>query len=444
MPYQVVTLGQFTTQVGEVMDDSNHTYWTVPEIQSTIYEFLRVWGAYTNYWKIRGTFDVNPGSILPFYDLAAVLPAYRTRTWTLNQMVMDIQAMLLENDSGVAGTGMSGQITVTTILSAIRVARNKFVLDVRFPLTVKSGAASPPPTQGIVSFNQESVFVHRVGWKDTTSGVWSNVWRQDEWIADKGSLLWPIEPGIPQEYSEASMSPLQIQLIPPPANTGEMETLSVDSYQMDLTNPDTTFRVPDEWVHAIKYGALSYILNGEGQIKDVLRGAYAESRYQQAVQLAKDARSVIRLMSNGIPLAIDTLYNVDAGLPYWRNQTGPPQMAGVFYDFIAIVPGVPNAIYSIAADVVRSAPLPANDSDFIQIGSEDLDNMMDYVTHVLTFKCGGNDFKSTMPAYDSFMTAVGYRNKISAAKIQYLTPLFGQTQKETYQRPDRLEVSSRA
>lgn len=446
MPYYQTTLSTFINTISELMDDTGQIYWTVPEIQSVVYEGLRVWGAYTNYWRERGAFDLDPTQISPYYDLAIKLPALRPRTYTLQQMVKDIQYMLLENPSGISGAGMSGQVSVQGILNSISVARNRFVLDTRLPLTVHEIVVAPPPPQGQIQFLQSSVFVHRASWQDAYSQVWTNLWRTDAWSVDKSDYLWPIKPGTPQSYSEAENSPLIMQLIPPPVTNGMVSAITVDSLVIDQTNPNALFLLPDEWIHAIKYSALSYLLAGEGQIKDILRANYAEQRYQQAVDMAKTARSILRLLYQGIPLPIDALMNLDASQPYWRNQTGRPRSAGVLYDMVAVNPGMPDARYGITADVVRSAPIPDlgdpspdNPNVFIQLGPEELDHLSDYVTHVLSFKLGGDDFRSSMSGYDNFMQAASKRRGANQAKIRYLEPLFGQPQIEWQKRPDRLE-----
>ena len=433
--YSQVTLSQFVTQISSLMDDAESVYWTVPQIQYAVWEALRIWGALTSYWRTRGTFNLNPTSASPYYDLSAALPALRTRSWTLDQMVQEIQYMLNEAPSGISGTGMSGQVSIATILNSIQAARNQFVLDVQLPLSYHSIIASPAPTNGVVSFPQESVYVHRVSWQDKPSETWTNLWRTDAWAADKSNYLWTQQPGSPQNYSEAENAPLTLQLIPAPINEGLVDALTVDSLSMDLANPASTFNVPDEWVHGVKYGALSLILSSDSQIYDALRAQYAATRYSQAVEFAKDARSIIRVLSNGAPLNMDALVAIDAGDPYWRNQVGSPQITGVLYDILAVSP-IPDRAYGIAADVVQSAPLPQTD-DFIQLGQEDtLKRIAEYVTHILTFKCGGTDFKSTMPSYDSFMAGVAKRKAINAAKIEYMTPLFAQAQAEWAMRPD--------
>lgn len=438
MPYSQTTLDQFVGQIGDLMDDPGHVYWKVPEITFALWEALRVWGALTNYWRTRGSFALVP-SPSPYYDLSIQLPNLRTRSWTLGQMVQEIQYMLLENPSGISGAGMSGQITIQSILNAIQAARNRFVLDVHLPLSIHSTPSGPPPPQGMVQFDQSSVFVHRASWLDAHSLTWNNVWREDIWSADKNDPTWTLEPTTPQIYSEAENSPLKLQLSPAPNTEGSLEILSVDSSLLDLTNPAATFGIPDEWIHAVKYSALSYILYGEGQIKDVVRAEYAERRYQQAVEFAKDARSVFRLLSNNVPLPLDSLASIDAGSPFWRNQVGPPEMAGALYDIVTFSPGSPDQPYGITADVSQTAPLPTT-HQFIQLGYEDIDHIIDYVSHVLTFKCGGDDFKSTYPGYDSYMSAVASRKGVNAAKIKYLTPLMGQPQVEWAMRPDRVKV----
>lgn len=350
--------------------------------------------------------------------------------------------MLLENPSGRVGTGMSGQVSISGILQAIAVARNRLVLDVRFPLSVHPIHVSPPPPDGMVTFPQSSIYVHKASWMDS-GGKWSNLWREDAWGNDKSSYLWTLEPGEPQVFSEAENAPLQLQIVPPPVNEGWLESVTVDSLLVDTGSDSSTFGVPDEWVHAIKYSALSFLLAGEGQIKDMTRAQYAEKRYQQAIDLAADARSVFRLLCNNAPLPIDTLVALDAGNCFWRNQTGPPEVAGVLYDIIAVSPATPDQQYAIAADVSQTAPLPElgePDADhpnkFMPLGQEEMDHLSDYVSHVLTFKCGGADFRNTMGAYDNFMQAAATRNSITAAKVRYLSPLFGQPQKEYQSRPD--------
>jgi len=354
-------------------------------------------------------------------------------------MVQEIQYHLLENPSGVAGTGMSGQTTITAIINAIQYARDKFVLDADLPFSYHSVFGSPPPPNGMINELQNTAYVHRASWQDTFSGVWTSLWTEDAWSTDKADPLWPVKPGMPRTFSESENAPLKLQLSPPPLNTGTLEVFSVDTLATALTTANQTFQVPDEWVHAIKYGAMSRLFSTENQLKDPLRAEYCNQRYQQAMEFAKDARSIIRLVCNGTPLPIDSVTSLDAAQHTWRNQTGRPRVAGVLYDVVVVSPGVSDKIYGMAADVVQSAPLPTS-TDPIQMGQEDLEYITKYALHYLSFKCGGNEFKSSMSEYDTYLTGISIQKGVNKAKIRYLTPLLGQAQQEWAMQPDRVGV----
>lgn len=436
MAYTQVTLDQLAIQIGTLLDDANESYWTRAEKYFAIYEALYVWGALTSYWRASGTFSL--ASNTPYYDLSVQLPTLRTRTWTLGQMVTDIQYMLLENPSGIAGTGMSGQISVTSILNAIVRARNRFVLDARIPLQVDSTNPSVPGG-GLAAIPQDAVFVHRAMWQDGPSGVYTNLWRQDAWVMDGSNPVWTASTGAPIAYSESVVAPLALQLYPPPTNSGVLEIIDVQSLAIDTTNASALFNLPDEWVHAVLYATLSDLFNVESQLYDPLRYQYAEMRYKQAASAVQEIRTILRLQVSGLPLRIDAFASLDAASPYWRNQAGAPYLAGVMHDFLAFAP-VPNSVLSCAANVVQAAPIPASGATNMPMGYEDLDNIVQYATHKLTFKCGGNEFKSTFAVYDQFMSNVARRGAINKAKIQYLTPLFGQPQREDAERPDAQPV----
>lgn len=405
MPYQTIKLSQLITNIGVILDDADLVYWPAQQVQQAINEALRVWGAYTNYWRERGTFATSPATT--FYKMDTLLPVLRSRTWTLGQMVQDIQYMLQEAPNGISGAGMSGQVSIGNILLAIQYARDRFVRDVCFPYSITANTPPTPP-DGMVTFPANIAYVHRVGWKDAWTGTWTNLWRQDAWATDHNYPQWTINPDAPDSYSEAENAPLKLQITPPPSNQGVAEVIGVNSLTLDTTNANQTFDIPDEWIHAVKYCSLANLLSPGNQISDSMRSAYCDQRYQQAVSMAKDARSILRVLCNGVPLSLDTLAAIDASSPYWRNMVGPPQSAGSLYDILAFNPGVLDQTYGIAVDVVRSAPLP-NSNDYIQIGQEELDSLTAYICHVLTFKCGGKDFSETMSMYDEFMTAVSLR-----------------------------------
>jgi hypothetical protein len=435
--YTQTTLDGLSVQIGSLLDDANEAYWVREEKYFAIYEALKVWGGYTQAWKSRGSVPLTSAN--PYYDLATYLPTVRSRSWTLGRMVREIQYALLEAPTGIPGTNMSGQITVTAILNSIQRARNRFVLDSMLPLGVDYVSAAPPPADGMVALDQDTMYVHRASWQDTTSGIYRNLWRLDAWAMDHHAPSWTTDPAQPYAFSESETAPLQLQIFPVPINEGVLELIDIRSLFMDLTKEAQTFSVPDEWIHGVKYGALANLLNVESQLFDPLRYQYADMRYKQAVSGARNIKTIIRILVNGQTVPIDALASLDAATPNWRNQTGRPCMTGVVHDFMVMSP-VPDGSYGCTVDVVASAPLPGP-TEVIQIGLEDLDTIVNYVTHVLTFKCGGNEFKSTFANYDAFMRAVSHYGDMNNAQVQYLEPMFGQPSKEQGIRPEAVKAT---
>ena len=441
MPYSQFTIAQIAAQISGDLDDEGQLFWSQSEIVLAIYESLLLWGAATNYWRSSGTFNITPNRATPYYDISsatstsAQMAALRTRNWTLGTMVADIQNMLNEADNGISGAGMSAQTSITTILTAIQRARNRFVLDAQLPYTVNT-ITQPPTTQGTYPYAQSTVYVHRVTWKDSTSGVYENLWRQDAWAYDKSYPNWPSTPGTPVAFSELENAPLTLQLYPPPINTGSLEAITVDSLILNTASAASTFNIPDEWVHAVKYAALFELLSSDSQINDPLRADYCNSRYSQYVSLVENATSIFRVTVNSTPLPTDSFANIDANFPYWRNQSGIPTMAGLIYDMLLFSPGSALQTASVSCDVARTAPLPSL-TQSIQLGDEDTTRVIDFATHLLLFKCGGNEFKSTYVNHDNFMSAVAARGQINAAKIMYMTAQFQSDQTEYQLRPNR-------
>lgn len=450
--YSQTTLDDFTTQLSQILDDPAQVYWTLPELQWATREAMYVWGSLTNYWRARGTFNTRINTVgnqgnSPYYTLPVqAVPLLRPRNTTLNQMVTEIEYMLLESPSGITGAGFSGQVSILSILQAVQRAVNRFIIDTKFLASVSIVLTPGPFPDGLVDFSVpppsllSTVFIHSLEWFATISGTYTPLWRQDAWETDHDMSTF--QPGIPVCYSESQLSPLQLQLSPVPSSDGTLRSVQARSIALNFTNPISILPLPNEWIYAVKYAALADLLGADSQLNDPMRAQYANMRYGQAVAAAKDARSIMRLTIGGVPIPIDSMAALDAAQPYWRNQIGPPQTAGVTYDMLAFSP-LPDQAYGVSIDVVQAAPVPLVGTDFIQVGFEDIPHLLDYCTHVLLFKCGGNEFKSSFSDYDDFMKAVEMRGAINRAKITYLDAEFGQPQKDQRERPDAREMAKR-
>lgn len=434
MGYTQTTLAQLIAQVSDSIDDRNNAFWVAEEIKFAIWEALYVWGGYTGFWKTRGVFNIKPGDTnAPYYDLSQFLPLLRPRNITPNQIAKEIQYHLLENPSGVAGTGMTQQVQISSILAAIQRGRDRFALDVMFPITIQPIDLNPVPPDGYMTLDQSIVHVHRAGWKDAYSGVYRNLVRENAWSMDKYQPNWTINPSLPYAFSESENSPLVVQVYPKPINQGTLELLTTNSETINFDDLDSILDIPNEWAHGVKYAALNDLF-GSGMIGDQVRAQFAQTRYDQCVSMAKSGKSIIRLLLNNTPLNIDSLQAIDTGDPTWRNQTGRPFLAGIMPD-VVVFNRMPDQLYGVAADVVQAAPIPINPGDYVQVGEEELANVVDYCVNYLLIKCGGVDLQNTFDQYDSFNKAVNDQKNVDEVKVQYLNPLLNQPEREVAIRP---------
>lgn len=429
--YTQTTLGSLVNTIASLISDPTFIQWKQQEITFAIYEALRVWSGYTAYWRERGAFNIDETTV--WVDISAELPTLRSRTVTIDSIDREIQYHFFEQSNGVSGAGMSGQFDNASIIRSIVRARNRFALDAALPITRSQIAISPPPS-GRMLIDEDTVYLHRAAWVDA-SGKINTLWREDGWSEDKYNPLWTLEPDTPFAYSQAETRPVEIQLYPAPIASGELEVLTVDSVDIDTTDDTSTLQMPDDFCHAIKYAAMADILSMDGETFDPFRADYCEQRYQQSVIAARLFQSVLRVQLNDVPLPLDALQNIDASQPYWRNRRDKPTNVGATFDFMMFA-DMPDQLYGVTVDVARSAPIPTTSGDYIQIGREDLQHIIDYVQHYLSFKLGGDEFRDTFSQYDSTLKAIAQRNKVLSAQCHYLNALFQQPRKESDIRPD--------
>ena len=428
MPYTQYTQSTLAAELSAALNDKSNIYWTLLEVYAAINEGLLTWGAMTAYWRERGVFNVSPANPNQFYDLSTELPTLRSRALTFDQYSQSLQYALNEKANGVSGAGMTQQFDILALNQSLVRRRNEFAIDSKLPSVILDSYPGPPPPVGRVTLPQEVALIEHLYWQDTTSGLLYPLRKEDPWAVQSHHYLWTLDPGLPSYYLTLETRPLEIQLVPPPTNNGTLRILFVATQDIPIVG-SSTFNTPDEYVAAIKYGALYELLSTHSEGFDPMRTKYCLERYKGMLDCAESQRSLMRLECNGVPVALDAIAKLNSLHPFWQNTPGTPSLVGVAYDQIALG-CIPNAVYSLSADVVRSAPLPTGPGDFIQLGREELPYIFDYCRHILCFKLGGSEFLATMPLFDNFLKGAMQRNKILAAKARYLDPIMNQAIKD--------------
>lgn len=138
--------------------------------------------------------------------------------------------------------------------------------------------------------------------------------------------------------------------------------------------------------------------------------------------------SSMRVAFNGIPLTPSTIADLDAGRKSWESETTAsggdvpttPTLWGIGgLNLISIWPADAVGGNSLTIDGVAATPQFVNDASFADIGTEELNAILDYCQHIATFKEGGAEFEATIPLMQSFLKNAGIRNSMLMTSAKF-------------------------
>jgi hypothetical protein len=440
--YAYVSKADFRAQLAALLGDPGMVRWVSGELDLYIAEALRTFGSLSGYWKDRAVFDITPplyqyGNPNPiwwasFYDLYAMMPSLLGPTLKDQDLVKQIQYHLLEPATGTSWTG-TDMFTLDDLTKALERRRNQFLVETGCILTETFLSVSAVPVSRVV-LPDNVIDVRRLAWRDVLLNF-SPMTASDEETANSYRNLWNLTPGTPSSYSIAVTPPLEIQLIPPPRDIGRIEMLSVNS-GLPL-NPATgvLLGIPDDLAWVVKWGAMADLLRKEGPAFDSVRADYCEQRYRFGVQVANVMPTVLSAYVNDKAIAIDCLANLDSFFRTWQNTFGYVKfMAMAGQNMLAFAP-IDNYGSSAQLDVVRKAPIPVLDSDFVQLGREEYDAVLGYAHHLAEWKQGTYEIKSTLSGWQNLVKLASLKNRRLAASAKLLKVMLGRAEDEERVRP---------
>jgi hypothetical protein len=447
MPYAHTTWSALRSALSDRLGDT--TFWTddaavYSENQGYLKEALRVWAACAHRWKERVVFNATANT--HWYDLTAVTttPASRMAYSVRDRFLLaEIQYHLIEPVNFSTWTGTE-QFTFAEIVAALQRRRNQFLLEAGCHLIRSVLNISPLPAEGRFEIPLNAglpiIDIRRLSWINT-SGVYTQLWRDDEFAGSAFLPNWGITPEVtPRVYSQVATPSLQIQFIPAPGDVGQIEVVGV--YAGAALDPGSgsgvLLGVPDNFAWVVKYGAMADLLGKEGNARDVLRAAYCERRWREGCELARIYSPVLFGQVNGQSVNIDAVQQMDSFLAGWQNTaaTVPNLIGAAGMNLVALSPK-PSDAHSVTLDVLIPAPIPSSDSAQLQLGPEEIDAVLDYAQHIAAFKQGGQEFQDTVPHYENMIRLAALQNERIRACASFAGPIFGQTTGEEKFRPRR-------
>lgn len=444
MPYEQMIFSQARGRVAALLGDPNLVFFSPAEVTRALWEAFRTWNSAAQYWRARGSFVTASDDT--FIDLGPKVQSgsqfYLQRTVQDSDIVASVCDALMEAQPVFGSWAGTDKFTMSDVLSAIEDAANEFLVRSSCVVHHVTQAETIPPPVGRVVLDDENISdIRRLDWKDTPTEAYRQLWRTDEWALNSTRRLWSTDATDPESYAITSTPQLSVQLAPVPLNGGELDMLVVKN-NADLTGLGVVVDVPNDFAWAVKWGALARLLNQDGQVRDPERAAYCQQRFDEAVAIATgSAASVLQLEVNGVPLPVESIFDLDSTRPGWRNAGGQPDQVGLCgLNMLALAPRA-DGVYAITCDVVTNAPLPT-DIEYVDIGKEFIDPVLNYAQHVLSFKMGGPEFAATgrylQELYDA---AMSYNAKLRA-NGQFYDVTQARATREKVERPPRKEIDA--
>ena len=137
----------------------------------------------------------------------------------------------------------------------------------------------------------------------------------------------------------------------------------------------------------------------------------------------------MRVTVSGIPLTVTSLTELDLMRPAWRSETvatggqvptAPTLWAPQALQRVVIWPAMASVVVNgFSADGVSATPVLVEDADFIDLGQEFLDILLNFCLHLLAFKIGGPTWIATKPFYEQFLKAAAEENGVLKANQKF-------------------------
>lgn len=420
MSYAHTTRGQLRAALTTRLGAPNDPQWAAAELNLYIADTLSKWGLLVGSHRDRGQFHTTPN--VAFYDiynlpeLAPLVGFTRTDRYEIGIM----QYMLREPFEPIAGVGMSDQFAFSSLVAALQRARDRLNADAAIGLSqlsipVIAGTASVP-------LPDTTINIRRVVWL-SGDGAWSNIHLSDENEAFLYNSLYVLREGPPELYSLVASPQLSLRLIPPPSDDGTL-TLIVSAGGA-LLNPaaapsGTLLGIPDDTTWIARALALSDLLARDGPAYNPSGADYWRAEYQLGLALVAMRPQVLAAEFNGVPVIPSSVADIDLGYssPHWQNTSGSLTDLGVLDNFVALRP-VPDGSYSVILDLIASADQPQIDSDFIQVGREDVDSILDGAQSLALFKMGGMSYVTDSRKLSQQMLSAAVRYNSQLATLGY-------------------------
>lgn len=128
--------------------------------------------------------------------------------------------------------------------------------------------------------------------------------------------------------------------------------------------------------------------------------------------------AIQRILFGGLPLTMSSVNELDMGFPGWQGVSDDPQfwtLNGI--NLFGLSPQPSTGVITIEG--ISETPTLINDADYVMLGDEQLNRILDYAEHYCSFKEGAGEFDSSQTGFNLFIQAAAKRNSNLLATALY-------------------------
>jgi hypothetical protein len=179
--------------------------------------------------------------------------------------------------------------------------------------------------------------------------------------------------------------------------------------------------MPDDYTPFVKWGAIGDLLNGEPEATDTQRAEYCMNRFADGLTLMRAMPWLLWAEIDGVLVDTPGMVEMDQYAYGWDFSAygtwplGRQALVVAGIDFVGTSPVFTAGGHSVGLNVVANAPIPTQDTDYVQVSRDVFDLILDYAQHISAFKQGGQEFQQTYPLLKNFAQAAMQTNKRLAA-----------------------------
>lgn len=441
--YTHTTFGEAKDRLATLLGDDQKVFYADAELGQYIIEALRWWGLSAQYFRQSAKFETVAGQA--WYDLTTDvessdgLEQLQSLAVTDREVISDLLYNLMEQQitDWTLGWVGSEQFSLGEITDLLSKSRDDLLKLTGCLIYQDSYVLSGGDSR--VQLEDDTIQIVRTTVDEVDSDGPLPMWPADSAQMQATDNAGFPQPGRPKAYVTNYTPTLALDIFPAARSQA---TLRIDVVRsgaaLDPTVSAAPLGFPDDACWALKYRLLDDLVGGDGLGRAPELSQYASQRWQQAVGALAGYQSIVWSSVVGKRVNISSVAQLDAQRPDWEQSSGAPRSIHLLnWNRFAVYP-VPDDEYVIELEVVRKAPTPTADDQFIQVGREQMQAIWDYAQHLAMTKCQGVEFGQSVQLYQAAQQAADdwlASRAASSVNWQWQQTLMGQDRAQ--QRPYR-------